>query len=197
MYFRFDSVSCNVVFCVFLVDLSTSIHVNADTMSANIKSSTSDNEGDIDLGLGSGLRPGSLPPAPPTPGSAPDATDDLSSALFSWSSVESLDTPSTTNDAASGQRKSVGAKMSGMLRGLSERLRAKRNSQQQLQQSSLSISSDNNSETGHGIHLGSSLRQQKMLFEKDLEEIKRRRKVELDFHQRNSRSSVSSSSMIC
>jgi len=144
---------------------------------------------DVDLGLGLGLRPGSLPPAAnstsPSSVSAFDGT--FGAELFTWVSVDSLTSAvgdeDKSNESIHG-RSAIKSRMSDLLERLSDKLRPKKfnlNSNNESGYSSIPgtpVELNGMQQTSTPVSLGTSLRQQKILYEQELAEIQRRRKVE-------------------
>ena len=171
------------------------------SFSSSFVDNDSDTSDDFDLGLGHGLRPGSLPPPPsPPPESASisacsSSVVDLSpgSILSSWSDAE-VQTHSSVDNPTSGIEKSksrqrqtsVGARMSDIFGRLSGRLRLKQTgnvSKTDITSDSQSWSfgnDDMDEAQNSSVQLGTTLKEQKQLFELELAEIKRRRRVEFN-----------------
>ena len=144
---------------------------------------------DVDLGLGFGLRPGSLPPTTTStsPSSISTFIGTSAADLFTWASVDSLTSAVADEDKSSevvSGPSAIKARMSGMFGRISEKFRPKK----------YQLKSDNESECSSPpwtpderhdmqqntgiVSLGTSLRQQRMLYEQDLAEIQRRQKIE-------------------
>jgi hypothetical protein len=149
--------------------------------------------GDVDLGLGLGLRPGSLPdpPSPLSPSSSLVFDSRIAGDLFTWSSIDLHPSSGVTDleQAPSARgREALSARMSGMFGRISEKLRPKRSSM--LRQGNdlacklppLAVEGSDGPPqlVNDSIPLGTSLRQQKMLYEKEIGEIQRRRQAECE-----------------
>lgn len=150
--------------------------------------------GDVDLGLGLGLRPGSLPDPPPvsSPNSPSIFDSVIAGDLFTWSHVDSLPSSGVTDHdrtlaAKESGQGAISARVSGMFGRISEKLRPKRSSIRKRNSDSVcnqhvwaAESSAELPSTGDSIPIGSSLRQQRILYEKDIGEILRRRQAECE-----------------